>query len=107
MKARAISSASSLAGSWRKADGRPDRLLFRLLLAVRLFRRGEDRGIRGEARPRRDLAADAARRGVQSHRWQAAARVAPQRGLFEARHAALGALPWAAVQAPNPVSGRH
>ena len=40
-------------------------ILFRFLVAVRLSRRAEDRGARRETRPRRRLASDAARRGVQ------------------------------------------
>ena len=46
----------------------PHRFLFRLLVAVRLSRRAEDRGAGGEARPRRRLAPGAARRRVQADR---------------------------------------
>ena len=69
-----------------------DRFLFRLLVAVRLSRVGEDRGAGREARPQRRLASDPARRRLQADRRGAADAGAAQGRLLEARLRAQRAL---------------
>ena len=68
------------------------RVPFRFLVAVRLSRLAEDRGARRAARPRRRLAADAARRGVQGRGHAAADEDSAEGRLHEARPSAQRAL---------------